>query len=68
MALTNEQFVGLFCMGWIGIAYIVGLINDYFHKKEGYYVQTRLLMLGGKEIENESETALKSAMFLSMED
>ena len=68
MALANEEFLALFCMGWLGIAYLVGLINEYFHRREGYWMQSRLIALSGKTPHEESETALKSAMFLSMED
>ncbi len=68
MALANEQFLALFCMGWLGIAYLVGFLNRYFHEREGYWMQTRLARMSGQIPCDDSETALKSAMFLSMED
>jgi len=68
MALSNEHYLGLFLFGWFCIAYLVGLLNEYFHKREGYWLRTRLARMSGVIPNDNSETALQSAMFLSIED
>ena len=67
MALANEHYLGLFLFGWFCVAYLVGLLNEYFHKREGYLLRSRLARMSGEIPCDDSETALQSAMFLSME-
>ena len=68
MALSNEHYLGLFLLCWWFVAYLVGLLNEYFHKKEGYWLRNRLARMSGQTPCDSSETAVKSAMFLSMEE
>jgi len=69
MALTPAVYTFLFLSVWLGLSYIVGWINEYFDKKEGRVMQTRILLLSNDHHDTEAaQNALKNAMYLSMED
>jgi len=69
MALATSVYTTLFCGAWLAMSFVVGWINEYFDKREGRVMQTRILLLSNDHHETEAaQTALRNAMYLSMED